>query len=188
MSVSIARRPSTMSGGSQRRQSSAQFESQREDFKRRQSVKYQFPTFMLTEEEEAALINESNVSEEFIRREVFGPPLEETTLTYVDTTVTRPTTASARRSVLWSHERKAYEEQHTKTMREFKSRPYMQHKYPELKKHYPGTWRVVDAHELSSIVDRLCRPTAVSRIRAQSAPLLHKRKQNNRTKTFSSSY
>lgn len=127
---------------------------------------------------------QNNVKEEDIRREVFGPPLEETTMTYIDSTVTRPTTASARKSVLWSRERKTYEEQHSKTMREFKTRPYMHHKYPELKKHYPGTWRVVSAHELGSIVDRLSRPTVCSNNRAKSAPLLHKRVRNGRTQTF----
>jgi hypothetical protein len=60
MSVSIARRPSTLSGGSQRRQST-HFESQREEIKRRQSIKYQFPAFMFSEEEEAALFNEVNM-------------------------------------------------------------------------------------------------------------------------------
>lgn len=58
MSVSIARRASTMSGGSQQRQTTSQFESQRDEIKRRQSVKYQFPNFMFSEEEEAALFNE----------------------------------------------------------------------------------------------------------------------------------
>lgn len=58
MSVSIARRASTMSGGSQQRQTTSQFESQRDEIKRRQSIKYQFPNFMFSEEEEAALFNE----------------------------------------------------------------------------------------------------------------------------------
>lgn len=47
-----------MSGGSQQRQTTSQFESQRDEIKRRQSVKYQFPNFMFSEEEEAALFNE----------------------------------------------------------------------------------------------------------------------------------
>lgn len=180
MSVSIARRASTMSGGSQQRQTTSQFESQRDEIKRRQSVKYQFPNFMFSEEEEAALFNENDVKEEDIRREVFGPPLRETTTIYIDSTVTRPTTASARRSVLWSRERKSYEEVHSKTMREFNTRPYMQHKYPEINKHYPGTWRAVGAHELNSIVDRLSRPTACSRNRrAESASLLSRRARSN---------
>lgn len=125
-------------------------------------------------------LSQNDVKEEDIRREVFGPPLRETTTIYIDSTVTRPTTASARRSVLWSRERKSYEEVHSKTMREFKTRPYMQHKYPEINKHYPGTWRAVGAHELNSIVDRLSRPTACSRNRrAESASLLSRRARSN---------
>ncbi|XP_022320756.2 uncharacterized protein LOC111122989 [Crassostrea virginica] len=185
MSVSIARRASS-SGGSQHKQPSAQFENQRDEIKRRQSIKYQFPSFMFSEEEEAQLFNESNVKEEDIRREVFGPPLRETTTIYIDSTVTRPTTASARRSVLWSRERKSYEEEHSKTMREFKTRPYMQHKYPEIKKHYPGTWRVVGPQELESIVDRLSRPTTCSRNRrAESASMLNRRARSNVSNTSS---
>lgn len=57
MSVSIARRASS-SGGSQHKQPSAQFENQRDEIKRRQSIKYQFPSFMFSEEEEAQLFNE----------------------------------------------------------------------------------------------------------------------------------
>lgn len=117
---------------------------------------------------------------------MFGPPLRETTTIYIDSTVTRPTTASARRSVLWSRERKSYEEEHSKTMREFKTRPYMQHKYPEIKKHYPGTWRVVGPQELESIVDRLSRPTTCSRNRrAESASMLNRRARSNVSNTSS---
>lgn len=66
MSVSIARRPSTMSGGSQQRQTTSQFESQRDEIKRRQSIKYQFPNFMFSEEEEAALFNEVKLIESYV--------------------------------------------------------------------------------------------------------------------------
>ncbi|KAK6195321.1 hypothetical protein SNE40_000778 [Patella caerulea] len=72
-------------------------------------------------------------------------------------TVARPTTSSARRSKLWSRERQNYEEEHRRIMEDFKNRPYLRYEYPELKKHYPGTWRVANSIEVDEIVKRLTR-------------------------------
>lgn len=87
MSVSIARRPSTMSGGSQQRQTTSQFESQRDEIKRRQSIKYQFPNFMFSEEEEAALFNEVKLIESchflFVFQKYHFVEMEEKKMKYI---------------------------------------------------------------------------------------------------------
>ncbi|KAK3088340.1 hypothetical protein FSP39_017886 [Pinctada imbricata] len=124
---------------------------------------------------------QDNVREEDVRREVFGPPLNELVVSHIDTSVSRPTTASSRRSVLWSRERKAYEEKSEKRMLEFRTENYMQKKYPEIRRHWPGTWRTVNSRELDKIVDRLSRPTIISSNRAKSAPLLHRRVRTPQT-------
>ncbi|XP_041371141.1 uncharacterized protein LOC121384707 [Gigantopelta aegis] len=85
--------------------------------------------------------------------------------------VDRPTTASSIRSKRWSRERSLYDEEHLENMEQFKHRPYMRHAYPELPKHYPGTWRVARSAELGTIVARLTKPTLASRIRAQDIRL-----------------
>ena len=89
----------------------------------------------------------------------------------IDTSICRPTTASARRSVIWSRERKIYESQCDQRMTEFDNCPYMNHKYPNIDKHYPGTWRTANQDELQRIVRRLSKPTRLTSIRAQSAPV-----------------
>lgn len=122
-------------------------------------------------------ILQATISEEDIRRSVFGVPLSEKSFVAVEYAVWRPTTASCRRSVLWSRERRLYEAQSKQRLEEFKDRPYMHHEYPELKKHYPGTWRPkANKEELGKIVARLTAnpaPTSASvmnRRRIKSAP------------------
>jgi hypothetical protein len=62
-------------------------------------------------------------------------------------------------------------------MEEFNNRPYMNYEYPELMKHYPGTWRLATKNQLKGIVVRLTTnpaPTSASmmcRRRIQSAPV-----------------
>ncbi|XP_021357291.1 uncharacterized protein LOC110452886 isoform X2 [Mizuhopecten yessoensis] len=112
----------------------------------------------------------TEIDKDAIRRSVFGPRLSEVNLGAIDTSVCRPTAASARRSVLWSRERKSYESLSKQNLQEFRERPYMKYRYPELSKHYPGTWRTANSQQLQKIVDRLTRPTSLSTMRAQSAP------------------
>ncbi|KAL3871463.1 hypothetical protein ACJMK2_039459 [Sinanodonta woodiana] len=113
---------------------------------------------------------EEDVSEEEIRKSVFGESsFAERHYGEFDNSVSRPTTSSARRSVLWSRERKVYENAARRRMEEFKDSHYMKHQYPEIPKHYPGTWRVVTREELKKIVERLTRPTTASSIRSRSA-------------------
>ncbi|XP_076454719.1 uncharacterized protein LOC143289577 [Babylonia areolata] len=52
-------------------------------------------------------------------------------------------------------------------MLDFRSRPYLYKQYPEIGKHYPGTWRVVDSEQLDGIVLRLTQPTRASVARAE---------------------
>ncbi|OWF48588.1 uncharacterized protein LOC110452886 isoform X1 [Mizuhopecten yessoensis] len=115
-------------------------------------------------------LNGTEIDKDAIRRSVFGPRLSEVNLGAIDTSVCRPTAASARRSVLWSRERKSYESLSKQNLQEFRERPYMKYRYPELSKHYPGTWRTANSQQLQKIVDRLTRPTSLSTMRAQSAP------------------
>jgi hypothetical protein len=119
--------------------------------------------------------------EEMIRKTVFGAGISDLHLGDRDDTVSRPTTASARRSVIWSRERRLYEDASRQRLAEFSHHGYMQYQYPELGKHYPGTWRVADGEEVKRIVERLTRPTAISSIRAKSAPVLHRRVRTTAT-------
>ncbi|XP_060071880.1 uncharacterized protein LOC132551762 [Ylistrum balloti] len=119
---------------------------------------------------EADDLNTTEIDKDAIRRSVFGPRLSETNYGSIDTSVCRPTIASARRSVLWSRERRSYESVSKQNLQEFRDRPYMNYRYPELPKHYPGTWRTANAEQLEKIVERLTRPTSLSTLRAQSAP------------------
>ena len=94
----------------------------------------------------------------------------------VESSVWRPTVASCRRAVLWSKQRRLYEEQSRQRMEEFKNRPYMNHEYPELMKHYPGTWKLLTKEEIDNSVKRLTTipaptsPIMMSRRRVKSAP------------------
>ena len=141
---------------------------------RRPSIKYHFPILGLDDKLD---IDESTISEDDIRRSVFGIPLAQMSFVAVESSVWRPTVASSRRSVLWSRERKLYEEQSKQRMEEFNNRPYMNYEYPELMKHYPGTWRLATKNQLKGIVARLTTnpaPTSASmmcRRRIQSAPV-----------------
>lgn len=118
-----------------------------------------------------------------IRENVFGKSLANVRLQDIDESVTRPTTASARKSVIWSRERRMYEAVNSEKTKEFRMRPYNFYQYPNLQKHYPGTWKVVDRPELNSIVDRLTRPTISSSLRSRSAPVLHRRVCHSSTQT-----
>ncbi|KAL8612787.1 hypothetical protein ACOMHN_033457 [Nucella lapillus] len=108
----------------------------------------------------------------------------------------RPTTSFARGCKLWSRERRYYEdERHSNmaqfseqpyqwfqvdtwryyederhsNMAQFSERPYQWFQYPDLEKHYPGTWRVArrDGKELEDIVQRLVQPTKATTSRAE---------------------
>ncbi|KAK3586379.1 hypothetical protein CHS0354_000905 [Potamilus streckersoni] len=135
-----------------------------------QPLVYRFPMEEELNELNSEDEHEENVSEEEIRKSVFGDSsFAERHLGEYDSSISRPTTASARRSVLWSRERKVYENAARRRMEEFKDSYYMKHQYPEIPKHYPGTWRVVTREELKRIVERLTRPTTASSIRSRSA-------------------
>lgn len=172
----------TLPGGRKTRKHSFDYkQSEADPYSRRQSIKYHFPIPLLDETE----VNETVVSEDEIRKSVYGLPLSQMSFVAVESAVWRPTVASCRRSVLWSRERKLYEAQSRQRMEEFKEKPYMQHQYPELKRHYPGTWRLATKQEINGIVVRLTKnpaPTSASvmgRRRIQSAPpnlpILHTR-------------
>ncbi|KAK7095055.1 uncharacterized protein [Littorina saxatilis] len=79
--------------------------------------------------------------------------------------LTRPTTSFSRGCKLWSKERQFYEEVRRTNMDEFRDRPYLHRQYPELEKHYPGTWRVVGPAQLDKIVDRLTHSTTAHKAR-----------------------
>ena len=79
--------------------------------------------------------------------------------------VNRPTTASSLKSQRWSQERAVYEREHEDNMKQFRDRPYMAHTYPEIPKHYPGTWTVVTPSQLELIIARLSKPTQASKFR-----------------------
>lgn len=134
-------------------------------------------------------IFKSTISEDDIRRSVFGTPLTQMRFVAVESSVWRSTVASSRRSVLWSRERKLYEEHSKQRMEEFKNRPYMNYEYPELMKHYPGTWRLATKNQLKGIVVRLTTnpaPTSASMMkRIKSAPVGRSilKKQNGRPTT-----
>ncbi|KAL8606398.1 hypothetical protein ACOMHN_060303 [Nucella lapillus] len=81
--------------------------------------------------------------------------------------LTRPTTSFARGCKLWSRERQFYEDERQKNMVQFRDRPYLSKQYPEIGKHYPGTWRVVNSAELDDVVYRLTQPTHASVSRAE---------------------
>lgn len=107
-------------------------------------------------------------SEEQIRKSVYGTDLSEIHLGNYDNSITRPTVASARKSVLWSRERKVYETASRRRLDEFKSNPYFKYEYPEIPRHWPGTWAVMTHHELESTAGRLSRPSTA---RPKTAPV-----------------
>ncbi|XP_046370286.1 uncharacterized protein LOC124144778 [Haliotis rufescens] len=101
--------------------------------------------------------------------------------------ISRPTTASSIRAKLWSRERQAYEEEYHRNMQQFRNRPYMKYEYPEIGRHYPGTWRTAGPAELDSIVARLTKKTAASvarehDIKSQHSYVLKKRGKSTRVK------
>ena len=126
------------------------------------------------------------VTEEDIRKSVFGMELTTMHIGDYDHSITRPTVASARRSVIWSRDRKIYETASRRRMDEFKMNPYHRFEYPEIPKHYPGTWRVVTSNELTHIVARLTRktPTPPPQMRSiRSAPPAYNRRLSTRFRT-----
>lgn len=98
-------------------------------------------------------------SEEQIRKSVYGTDLSAVHLGNYDNSITRPTVASARKSVLWSRERKVYETASRRRLDEFKDNPYFKFEYPEIPRHWPGTWAVMTHKELESTAGRLSRPS-----------------------------
>lgn len=107
-------------------------------------------------------------SEAEIRKSVYGKSLSEIHLGSYDHSITRPTVASARKSVLWSRERKVYETASRRRLDEFKSNPYFRFEYPEIPRHWPGTWAVMTWNELNPSVGRLSRPSTA---RPNTAPV-----------------
>lgn len=107
-------------------------------------------------------------SEEDIRRSVYGNHITELNLGVYDNSITRPTVASARKSVLWSRERKVYETASLRRLEEFKGNPYFRFEYPEIPRHWPGTWAVMSHTELQSSSGRLSRPSTA---RPYTAPV-----------------
>lgn len=109
-------------------------------------------------------------TEEQIRRSVYGNRnLTEIHLGNYDNSITRPTVSSARKSVLWSRERKVYETASRRRLEEFKDNPYFKFEYPEIPRHWPGTWAVMTSHDLESSAGRLSRPSTA--VRPRTAPL-----------------
>ncbi|XP_060607751.1 uncharacterized protein LOC132759895 [Ruditapes philippinarum] len=98
-------------------------------------------------------------TEEQIRTSVFGSNIAEVHLGNYDHSITRPTVASARKSVLWSRERKVYETSSRRRLDEFKGNPYFRFEYPEIPRHWPGTWAVMTSQDLDVSAGRLSRPT-----------------------------
>lgn len=107
-------------------------------------------------------------TEEEIRRSVYGNQITEVHLGNYDNSITRPTVASARKSVLWSRERKVYETASRRRLEEFKDNPYFRFEYPEIPRHWPGTWAVMTQRELDFSAGRLSRPSTA---RPRTAPL-----------------
>ncbi|CAC5382115.1 unnamed protein product [Mytilus coruscus] len=171
MAMDVSQRPATVSFGTEvilgRRKSRA-FSISQQDTRdtetfRRQSYKYQFPNPAL--EADKKDFDLSEIQESDIRRHVFGKPVEEMEFVGSDNTVRRPTVSSARRSVLWSRDRRLYEDRHRQDVEEFREQPYMRHEYPTLRKHYPGTWRLASRDEIQATTDRLTSvpaPTSAS--------------------------
>lgn len=89
--------------------------------------------------------------------------------------VRRPTTSSSRKALLGTKSRKELEETNKENMKEFSDQPYMNRDYPELSKHYPGTWRVGSATDVRALVSRLATPTVASR--ARSANIHNEKRQ-----------
>ena len=102
-------------------------------------------------------------SEDEIRESVYGIKLSEIHIGDYDHSITRPTVASARKSVLWSRERKIYETAARKRLEEFKTSPYFRFEYPEIPRHWPGTWIVMTHQQLASSIGRLSRPSTAAR-------------------------
>lgn len=172
MATIIAKRPATVSFGEDikfaRRGSraySVQHDKRDADLiLRRQSIKYQFPNAALEADVKDTDVD-SDVDEDEIRRHVYGKPISEMSFVGIDTSVRRPTVSSARRSVVWAHDRKLYEEKNRQQVEEFKSQPYMKHQYPSLRKHYPGTWKLSTRDQIQATTERLAHapaPTAAS--------------------------
>ena len=107
-------------------------------------------------------------SETDIRKSVYGKSVTEVHLGNYEHSITRPTVASARKSVLWSRERKVYETASRRRLEEFKSNSYFRYEYPEIPRHWPGTWAVMTVSELKSSVGRLSRPSTA---RPATAPV-----------------
>lgn len=107
-------------------------------------------------------------TEEEIRKSVYGKSLPEMHIGDYDRSITRPTESFARKCVIWSRDRKIYETASRNRLAEFKSNPYFRFEYPEIPRHWPGTWSVITNSELTGVVKRLSRPPTA---RPRTAPL-----------------
>ena len=81
--------------------------------------------------------------------------------------LSRPTTASVRKTLLWSKERITYERE-CQEQAVIKDTALYWAKCRRLSKHYPGTRAATKGEELQGIVSRLTKPTVVSTIRHSS--------------------
>ena len=98
-------------------------------------------------------------TEDEIRRSVYGKSLPEMHIGDYDRSITRPTVSFARKCVIWSRDRKIYETASRNRLAEFNSKPYFRFEYPEIPRHWPGTWSVITDSELKGVVGRLSRPS-----------------------------
>lgn len=80
--------------------------------------------------------------------------------------LSRPNTSTARKAVLWSQPRREYEFNYEMSSNLRNPRHYWK-QFPQLAKHYPGTWRVADRCELKGIISRLTVKTVASQARKE---------------------
>ena len=107
-------------------------------------------------------------SEEEIRESIYGKTFSDIHIGDYDHSITRPTVSFARKCVIWSRDRKIYETASRKRLSEFNSNPYFRYEYPEIPRHWPGTWAVITNTDLKGVVGRLSRPSTA---RPRTAPL-----------------
>ena len=120
---------------------------------------------------------------EEIRESVYGECFSDVHIGDYDHSITRPTVSFARKCVVWSRDRKIYETASRKRLAEFSSNPYFRYEYPEIPRHWPGTWAVITNRDLKGVVGRLSRPSTA---RPRTAPLhtwLRERYKTQRAKS-----
>ena len=123
-------------------------------------------------------------SEDEIRKSVYGKSLPEMHIGDYDRSITRPTVSFARKCVVWSRDRKIYETESRNRLSEFKANPYFKFDYPEIPRHWPGTWSVITYTELNAVVGRLSRPSTA---RPSTTPLHTWTKERYKTQRQTSS-